>query len=581
MALDGMFLHHLKKEIEGGAIGTRVDRIYQPGKEELVFVLRSQSGCRRLFLSARAGGARINFTLSSPENPKQPPMFCMLLRKHLSGARLSAVRQPELERMLILDFDTVNDFGDRVTKSLAAEIMGKYSNIILIDENGKIIDAIKRVDAGMSSERLVLPGLAYKMPPPQGKVCLLSSDAGSIAERIKSIPSDMKLPKALLSATQGISPVVCRELQYITGRGSELDVRGMDEAQFERLGFFLGRLAETVRSCSGVPYMAVDAATKKPLDFSFINMLQYGSGAAVSRKESFSELLEEFYNGRDSMARMRSRAQNLLRVLTTASERLSRKINAQSAELKNCSKRGDYRKLGDLINANIYNLKKGQNEAEVEDYYDPLLPKVNIKLDPLLTPAQNAQKYYKEYRKAKTAENVLRVQIEKARGELEYIDTVFDELSRAGSENDLAEIRDELKGQGYIRAVGAGARRAKKAPAQKPMEFVSSDGFTILVGRNNCQNDILTLKRAGKDDIWFHTKNIPGSHVILLSDGREATKEAVNEAARLAARFSRGKGSSNVPVDYTKVRNVSKPRGAKPGMVIYVKNKTVFVSPQN
>ena len=580
MALDGIFLHHLKYEIENGAVGARVDKIYQPSREEILLILRSAAGCQRLFISARANSAHINFTLAVSENPKQPPMFCMLLRKHLSGAKLAAVRQPNLERLLILDFDTVNDLGDRVTISLAAEIMGKYSNVILIDEKGKIIDALKRVDAGMSSERLVMPGLSYNMPPPQDKLCMLDSDTEQILRRIRGVPSDMKLSKALLSALQGVSPVVCRELQYITGRGTELDVREMSGAQFERLGFFLERLSETVRNTGGKPYMAVETATKRPLDFSFMDIHQYEEGAIVSRKSSFSALLDEFYNERDRIARMRARSQDLLRVLTTASERLSRKINAQSAEIKGCAKRGDYRRFGDLINANIYNLEKGQSEAEVEDFYDADLPKVKIKLAPMLTPAQNAQKYYKEYRKAKTAEDILKVQIEKAHRELLYIDTVFDELSRAESESDLSEIRDELRGQGYIRAARTNGRAGKKVSAQKPMEFTSEEGFTIFVGRNNCQNDTLTLKQAKKDDIWFHTKNIPGSHVILSAGGHEVTQKAISEAAKLAARYSRGESSSNVPVDYTKVRNVSKPRGAKPGMVIYVKNKTIFVSPQ-
>ena len=580
MALDGIFLYHLKYEIENGAVGARVDKIYQPGREEILLSLRCATGCRRLFISARANSARINFTNASPENPKHPPMFCMLLRKHLTGARILAVRQPRLERLLILDFDTVNDLGDRVTISLVAEIMGKYSNIILVDEKGKIIDALKRVDAGMSSERLVLPGISYNMPPPQDKLCLLDSSIEQAVKRIRGVPGDMKLSKAILSAIQGVSPVVCRELQYITGRGAELGVHEMSEAQFERLGFFLSRFAETVKSANGEPYMAVDTVTKKPLDFSFIDIHQYEEGAVVTRKESFSALLDEFYNERDRIARMRARSQDLLRVLTTASERLNRKINVQSAELKNCAKRDEYRRFGDLVNANIYNLKKGQCETEVQDFYDPALPKVKIKLDQMLTPAQNAQKYYKEYRKAKTAENILKVQIEKAQSEISYLDTVFDELSRAESENDLAEIRDELKDQGYIRASHTKGKAGKKVSAQKPMQFNSDDGFAIFVGRNNCQNDSLTLKLAKKDDLWFHTKNIPGSHVILSTCGREATQKAIGEAARLAARYSRGSSSSNVPVDYTKVRNVSKPRGAKPGMVIYIKNKTIFVSPQ-
>lgn len=578
MALDGAFLHHLRREIEENAVGAKVDKIYQPNKEEIVLLLRSRTGNYKLLVSARANSARIHFTKFAPENPKQPPMLCMLLRKRLIGAKLAAVRQPELERMLILDFDTVSELGDKIRLSLVAEIMGRYSNIILLDENGKIIDALKRVSPEMSSERLVLPGLDYRMPPPQDKLCPLSVGRMAIIDRIKSIPGDMELSKALLLAMQGVSPIVCRELQYLTGRGTELHIHEMTDEQFQRLAFFLGRLAETVKNTDGEPYILVAAAGKKPIDFSFLNIQQYSIGAVVSRKENFSELLDAFYEERDRVDRMRVRSQDLLRVLTTASDRLSRKINIQRAELEHCAQRDTLRRYGDLINANLYKLEKGQSSAVLQDFYDETLPDVKIKLNPMLTPARNAQKYYKEYRKAKTAEEMLNVQIDKARHELSYLDTVFEELSRAADENDLLEIRAELMEQGYIR-MPKGSK--KQASAQKPMEFTSDDGFTILVGRNNRQNDVLTLKQAKKDDLWFHTKNIPGSHVILVTAGQKATPAAIRKAAALAAGYSRGVSSSKVPVDYTLVRNVSKPQGAKPGMVIYVANKTVFVSPEN
>lgn len=575
MALDGAFLRYIKKELEERAIGAKVDKIYQPNREEMVLLLRTRSENFKLLMSARANSARIHFTRFVPENPKVPPMLCMLLRKRLSGARLAAVHQPGLERMLSLEFDAVNELGDEIRLTLVIEIMGRYSNIIFVDENGKIIDALKRVDAEMSSERLVLPGLTYRLPPAQDKLCLLEHPVEEVLARLHSIPSDMELSKALLNTLQGVSPVVCRELQHLTGHGAELTVHTMSEAQVERLSFFLNRLKQTVQNADGQPYMATDPRNK-PIDFSFLNIEQYGRTAVVTHFESFSELLDAFYSERDKIERMRARSQDLLHILTTVSDRLSRKINIQRAELEHCAERDTMRMYGDLINANLYRIEKGLSHVELENFYEDSQPLVKIKLDPVLTPAQNAQKYYKAYHKARTAEEMLNVQISQAQQELDYLESVFDELSRAATEQDLMEIRAELTEQGYIRA----QKEKRKQPAsQKPMEFRSSDGFRILVGRNNRQNDRLTLKDARNQDVWFHTKTIPGSHTILVTDGRTPTETAMTEAAMLAAFYSRGKDSSQVPVDYTQVRNVSKPQGAKPGMVIYVNYKTIYVTP--
>jgi Predicted RNA-binding protein homologous to eukaryotic snRNP len=575
MALDGAFLRHIKKEIEEKALGAKVDKVYQPNKEEMVLLLRTRTDNFKLLMSARANSARVHFTQFVPENPKVPPMLCMLLRKRLAGARLIEVRQPGLERMLCFDFDAVNELGDEIRLTLVMEIMGRYSNIICVDENGKIIDALKRVDAEMSSERLVLPGMTYQLPPPQDKLCLLTSSVAEIIERIRRIPSDMELSKALLNTLQGVSPIVCRELQHLTGRGNDLTIKNMDERQYERLAFFLGRMADTVKNTDGQPYM-VTGIEKKPMDFSFQNIEQYGLTAVVNRYPDFSGLLDAFYNERDRIDRMRVRSQDLLRILSNASDRLSRKINLQRAELEKCSERETLRISGDLINANLYKLQRGAVSAELENFYEESLPVVKIKLDPTLSPSQNAQKYYKAYHKARTAQEMLTVQIKQAQEELAYIDSVFEELSRAATERDLSEIRAELMEQGYIRAPKG---KQKQAASLGPLEFTSSDGFPILVGRNNRQNDRLTLKQANKHDIWFHTKNIPGSHTILLTEGRNPTETALYEAAMLAAFHSRGRDSSQVPVDYTEVKNVSKPQGAKPGMVIYGSNKTLYVTP--
>ena len=576
MALDGAFLRHLKKEITDRALGARVDKIYQPNKEELVFLLRTRQEAFKLLLSARANSPRIHFTQYAPENPKVPPMLCMLLRKRLSGAKLVEVRQPGLERLLYLDFDAANELGDKVRLSLVIEIMGKYSNIILVDGQGKIVDALKRVDEEMSSQRLVQPGLAYELPPAQNKPCMLECQPEEIVEAIVHQPKNQSLNKGILNALQGLSPVVCREIEHQVGRGQELFTRDLTQEQRERLRFFLERLFTTVRDTAGEPYM-VTKIKGKPMEFSFLNIVQYGTLASVSRWEDFSSLLDEFYEERDRQDRMRVKAQDLLRLLANAWERLSRKINLQRGELARSEDREHLRVCGDLINANLYRIERGSAFADLENFYDENRL-MRVKLDPALNATQNAQKYYKEYRKAKTAQQVLGEQIAQAEQELLYVDSVFDCLSRAQSESELNEIRQELREEGYLKAV----RDKRKPPAPlAPLEFVSSEGFRILVGRNNRQNDKLTLKQANNNDIWLHTKNIPGSHTIIVTGGRQPGDATLKEAAMLAAYHSRAKDSSQVPVDYTQVRYVSKPQGAKPGMVIYVHYQTLFVTPQH
>ena len=576
MALDGAFLRHIKQELEEKLLGARVDKIHQPNREEVLVAFRTREAAYKVLFSARANSARVHFTAIPLENPKQPPMLCMLLRKKLQGAKLVAIRQPELERLLHFDFDCINELGDHVTLTLTMEIMGRYSNIILTDEEGKIVDALKRVDAEMSSQRLVLPGLSYHLPPPQNKLCPLATSSQQVVEALNALPKDMELSKGYLAVLQGVSPIVCRELAHQVGRGRELTVKTMDEEQVFRAGFFYQQMRDTVEAVSGKPFMAA-SPQGKPMDFSFLEIHQYGTAAVVKEAESFSQLLDEFYRERDKQERMRVREQDLLKLLSTHSERLSRKINAQRGELEQCAGRDGLRVAGDLISAQMYQMEKGAESVEIPDFYQEGSPLVRIKLDPALTPSQNAQKYYKEYRKAKTAEEKLTEQIELAGKELEYLESVLDALARAETERDLAEIRAELQEQGYLRKLRS--KKEKPAAVSAPMKFTTSDGFTVLVGRNNRQNDRLTLKTANNNDIWFHTKNIPGSHTVLVTQGREPTETAMEEAALLAAQHSRAKDSSQVPVDYTQIRYVSKPQGANTGLVIYVNYKTLYVNP--
>lgn len=573
MALDGLFLRHIKNEIETNALGARVSQIYQPNRDELILSLRTYNGNKKLLLSSRANSPRINFCETTPENPPQPPMFCMLLRKRIGGGKLIAVRQLECDRVIFLDFECINELGDTTIVTIACEIMGMYSNIIIINSDSVIIDSLKRVDLTMSSQRLVLPNIKYELPNSQDKLNILTTTAKEIADKIKSLDSEMPLNKAILSVIQGVSPIVCRELEYKVMEGATNKLEGI---LFDKLILEIENLKEIAENCKGEPYVLY-REDGKPMDFSFIDISQFGSFVKAQKKQSFSLLLDDYYETRDSRERMRVKSQSLLKLLSNLSERIARKISKQQIELKQCSNREHLRICGDLLQANLYRIEKGATFVDVENFYDENYANLRIKLNPAISPPANAQKYYKDYQKAKNAEIVLTEQIAKSKAELEYIDSVLDIVNRAESEKDLSQIREELTQQGYIRH----QRGKQKQPAKTaPLEFTSSDGFKILVGRNNLQNDRLTLKTASKNDMWLHTKDIHGSHTVIIGDGKEITDTAILEAAQLAAYHSKAQNSSKVPVDYTLVRYVSKPSGAKPGVVIYVNNKTVYVDPK-
>ncbi|MCI7084670.1 NFACT family protein [bacterium] len=576
MALDGIFLHHMVSQLKSTLKDSRVSQIYQPNRDELTMIFRTFDGNKRLLISTRANSPRINLCSSSPENPPTPTMLCMLLRKRLSGAKLLDISQPSLERIVFLDFESVNELGDRVNLRLAVEIMGKYSNVILIDGRGVIIDALKRVDLSMSSQRLVLPNVKYELPPPQDKLNILCSEPEEIISRATKILGEMPLNKALLNSLQGISPIIARELEYKCADGVQISNKELGTTQKLALFNALENLKAIADASSGTPCMVTRAEESKPFDISFIPVKQYGKNAEVKEFESFSALLEAFYDKRDNADRMKIKSQDLHKLISNLTERLSRKINIQSAELKKCRNRDELRIKGDLLQANLHRIPRGASSITAENFYDDN-KEITISLNPALSPSANVQKYYKNYRKAKTAEKMLTEQIENAKQELQYIASVGDLLERAESEKELAQIRLELTEQSYIKAPKG---KQKKPSALPPLEYLTTDGFRVLVGRNNKQNDALTLKTASKKDIWFHTKDIHGSHTILITDGKEPTQTAVTQAAEIAAYHSKAKESSKVPVDYTAVKNVSKPKGAKPGMVIYLTNKTAYVTPK-
>lgn len=574
MALDGIFLRHIKNEIVQQALGARVSQIYQPNRDELIFALRTFDGNKKLLLSARANSPRINFCAVAPENPAQPPMFCMLLRKRIGGGKLIAVRQQDCDRILFFDFECVNELGDVVVITVVCEIMGMYSNVIIVDSNGVIIDSLKRVDLTMSSKRLVLPNIKYELPEPQDKLNILECEPLQIARRVTSLDSEMPLNKALLRVIQGVSPIVCREIEYRVLQGT---VNHLEGALYDKLVYELEQLKKTAQDCSGEPYI-IYREDKKPMDITFMDTLQYSGLLKAVKADGFSRALEIFYGERDRRDRMRVKTQGLTKLMGNLRERTARKISKQQAELAACEDREHLRMCGDLLQANLYRIPKGAAFADVENFYDENNAVIRIKLNPAISPAANAQKYYKDYAKAKNAEKELTNQIQKGTAELEYIESVLDTIERAETEKELSQIREELTEQGYLHSTKSKRRKEQALP---PLEFRSSDGFKILVGRNNRQNDYLTLKYASKNDMWLHTKDIHGSHVIIVADGREISDTAIVEAASLAAYNSKARNSGKVPVDYTLVRYVSKPAGAKPGMIIYVNNRTVYVDPKH
>ena len=575
MALDGAFLSCLRRELTDTLPDARVDKIYQPEREELIIALRYRGGAERLYLSAQAASPRVHFTKESPENPAQPPMFCMLLRKRLTGGRLAAIRQEGFERALYFDFDCISELGDPVRLTLAAEMMGRHSNIILIGHDGIIIDAIKRIYPDMSSVRPILPGMRYETPPaPAGRFDLSRHSSEELTAAVKD-GKDEPLSKALLSHSQGLSPLSCREIAYRACGGRDPQVSELTAAEWGKLTDCIRRTQDAANG-NGVPYL-LTKPDGTPLEYSFQPIIQYGLDARGQEADSFSALLDKFYARRAAADRMRVHSHDLLRVLTNTAERVTRKLANQRQELAAAANRDTLRLYGDLINANMHLITQGADKAQVVNYFDENCAPITIPLDPALSPAANARRYYKLYRKAQTAEEMLTDRIAAGEAELTYIDTVFDALSRAANLRELEELRSELEEQGYLRRQ-KNAPKKKTAPL-KPLTFRSDDGFTILVGRNNLENDRLTLRTAKGSDIWLHTKNIAGSHVIVVCEGRTPPNRTLEQAAILAATHSKAADSAQVPVDYAPARYVKKSAGAKPGMVIYTDNRTAYVNP--
>ncbi|MCD8099915.1 MAG: NFACT family protein [Oscillospiraceae bacterium] len=561
MPLDSMTLYALSAELRTRVVGAKIDKVQQPERDTILLTLHGVCGSFRLTLCGGVGCARVHITEARYENPAQPPMFCMLLRKHLVGARITALTQPERERIVIFELDALDEMGVPVKKRLVLELIGRGTNIILVDGDGRIIDCLRRVDAEKSALQQVLPGLMYRLPLNQSKpdfFALTASERRSIWENSDPRQSG---DKRLLNSFACLSPLVCRELDFRAGGVSENMPAAMEA------------LAETVEAGDFEPYMLLSDG--KPRDFSFMHIRQYGEACTGETFVSFSELLDAFYTRRSRAEELRRRTQSLRRTVKNARDRTVRTLALREEELRATAGREEKRRRADLITANLYRLKSGQESVTVQDFYAEDCPMVTIKLDPLKTPQQNAAALYRDYARARTAEAHLTGLIADGRRDAEYLDSVLEELERVTCEADIAEIRRELTATGYLRQTRTAKRRRAEKPAA-PLKYISSSGTEILVGRSNVQNDELTFRTAYRGDIWLHVQKLHGSHVIIRCAGEEADETTLAEAASLAALHSEAGEGAKVPVDFTRVRFVKKPPAARPGMVIYTDYSTVM-----
>ena len=567
MPLDAICLQGVVGELAPQLTGSRIEKIQQPARDQIILLLR---GSRRLFLNAGANQPRIHLTEQLRDNPSQPPMFCMLLRKHLSGGIIESVRQEPLERVVTLTVLASDEMGERSRFTLVWEGMPRRANLILCDRDGRIIDCLRRVDLEAEQDRQVLPGLFYRLPTRQDKRSPLSVTEEEFAALLGRAAPDAPLDGWLLDTFTAISPLVARELTVRACGSTDAPV-----SQGSALWEVFSRWQRDVHENAFTHTLIKRNGSLA--DFTYGPVTQYGTYAETEVYDSFSHLLDDFYEKREQAERVKQKGRDLLKTATTARDRVRRKLAAQEKELAACLDRDHLRICGELITANLYRMERGQSRLTAQNYYDENCADMDIPLDVRLSPQENAARYFKQYAKAKTAEKYLTAQLQKGREELQYLESVLQELAQAESEQDFNDIRTELTDGGYLR--GRGKKQPSFQRASKPREFRSSAGLRILVGRNNRQNDRLTTKDADKRDIWLHTQKIHGSHVILCTGGTEPDEQSLMEAASLAAYFSQAQGSTKVPVDYTPVKFVKKPAGAKPGMVVYTTYQTMLADP--
>ena len=567
MAFDAFFLSGVLEELRKTALGARVEKIHQPARDTVILLLRCQEGRQRLLIAANPTAPRLHLTGANPENPEQPPMFCMLLRKHLSGGKLTAVEQPPMERLVRLTFQCTDELGDSVNRYLVAELMGRTTNIYLLGADGRILDCLRRVGLDDSAKRQALPGLYYQPPEPVEKRNPAEMGREDFLAMLRAPGPDL-LADRLMDALGGLSPLVCREASLYALGDVDARLEGADLVPAAE------RLVSFFDPARRGPHL-YEAADGTPKAYACVPIRQYGRPSREA--ESYGALLDRYYTLRDRRDVMRQKAQAIRKTVQNLRDRTRRKMALQEKELLTAQDREHLRQMGDIVTANLHAITKGQRILEAENFYDPDMKQIQIPLSPLLSPQQNAAKFYKEYAKAKNAEKELTRQLELGRGELEYLESVLEELDRAENEQELEEIRQELAAGGYVRQ-DPGRKRMKQA-ASKPMRFVSTDGYPIYVGRNNRQNDELTTKLAQKNDLWLHVQKQSGSHVIIPWAGVQPPDDTITQAAQLAAWYSQARQGQNVAVDVTPVRYVKKPGGAKPGMVVYTTYRTVYVTP--
>lgn len=576
MAFDAGMTMLVANELRNAVIGSKVEKIYQPTKEDIILQIRCQSESRKLMFSANPSSARVCLTALEKENPKTPPMFCMLLRKHLQGAVITAINTFGFERVIEIQFSAYDDLGFQCDKYLVAEIMGKYSNIVLLrreNEDKKIISAVHPVDFSTSSLRQILPGMKYELPPPQDKADPLTETEDGFMEKIRSFPGERGVERFILDTYLGIAPVVAREISYVSGKPENVA-----HCSPRIVWKSFDSVVKMISGNSGKPFVA--EKENKPYEFSYIQMNQYGEESKISAFETFSEMFDYYYGKREQEQLMQARAHDIITVIGNVKHKIVKKLPLLKAELEDCDKADTYKLYGDLITASIYMLHDKADHCDVTNYYSENLETVTIPMDIKLTPSQNAAKYFKTYNKLKTAKSILKEQIEKAESELSYIESVETSLKFAESETDLSEIRYELGTYTNKTKKAVNQKQQNKKTVIKPKHYVSEHGYDIYVGKNNVQNDYLTTKFSKKSDWWFHVKNSHGSHVILVCEaGEEPDAVDFTQAAQLAAFFSELKDGQNVAVDYTHIKNVKKPSGSAPGFVTYSSNFTAYVNP--
>ena len=572
MAFDGIMVGCIAKELEEKLAGGRIDKIYMPDRDSVIIAVRSLGQNFRLFLSSNPSMPRISLTDSSREYPLNPPMFCMLLRKHLTGGRLISVKQPGAERICEFEIESRNELGDLTSKRLIVELMGRHSNIILVSPEGTIIDCTRTVDASVSSVRMVMPGLEYISPPPQDKISPYNVDGETVKKMILSCPKDKKIDGFILENFAGLSPILAREAVFRVTGNTEIFVGELTEEILIKIADELTEIFELIKKDKFSPGFVLNESGQ-PFDFSAIEIKQFDFASV----DSISSALENFYIDRELKGRMSQKSGDIMKIVINLIERYSRKAAILKEDIKKAENKDKYRFYGDIITANIYKIKTGDRSLTTENFYSENLEEIIVPLDVDLSPSENAQKYFSRYNKLKNTLVFAAEQLEKTMADIEYLKSVQMSLENCETMKELSEIKSELVSEGYIKR-GKNLLRQKEKPSN-PDKFISSDGFEILVGKNNKQNDYLTLKLASGKDIWFHTKKIPGSHTVIITGGKKVPDSTMTEAAMLAAYYSKARSSSQVAVDYTIIKNVKKPAGAKAGMVIYVDYKTAYVTP--